>query len=222
MFTLDAKSFQKDMNNLIGYSVGFLDGIHSGKKAFLDGLGANSIELIKSYIDSMAKVDPAMLHHIYEWNRTGSPDARLFDIDYTVSSLGLSLKTSFRQSTSIRDGSTVPFYDKARIMENGIPVTIRPKTAQVLSFDDNGQQIFTKKPIKVDNPGGDSVQGGFEKAFDTFFNYFSQSFLQSSGIAKYLENPVAYKKDLPAGKRSGKSAGIKTGYRWIANAGVIK
>lgn len=222
MITIDAKSFSKDMNNLVNYSIGFLDGIHSGKKAFLDGLGTNSVEIIKSYIDSMARVDSEMLHHIYEWNRVGSPDARLFDIDYTISNLGLSIKSSFRQSTSVRDGSTVPFYDKARIMESGIPVTIKPKTARVLSFDDNGEQVFTKKPVRVENPGGASVQGGLEKTLESFFNFFSQSFLQSSGIASYLENPVAYKKNLPAGKRAGKSAGVKVGYRWIVNAGVIK
>jgi hypothetical protein len=210
------------MNNIVGYSLGFLDGIGSGKKEFLDNLGANTLETMKSYIDTMAKVDPAMLHHIYEWNQTGSPSARLYDIDYTISNLGLSFKTSFRQSVSVRDGSKTPFYDKARIMENGIPVTIRPKSAQVLSFNDNGEQVFTKKPITIDNPGGDGVQGGFQSAFDSFFKYFSQAFLRSSGVAKYLENPVAYKKDLPAGRTRGKSAGINTGYRWIANAGVMQ
>lgn len=222
MITFNTKSFQKDMNNIVKYSLGFLEGVQAGKKTFLDNIGANTIESIKTYIDTMARLDPAMLHHIYEWNRTGSPDARLFDITYTVSNIGLSMKTSFRQSTSVKDGSNVPFYDKARIMENGIPVTIRPKNAKVLAFEDNGEQVFTRGPINISNPGGDTVQGGLEKAFDSFFNYFSQSFLRSSGILKYLENPVAYKKDLPLGRRYGKSTGIKTGYRWIANAGVIK
>lgn len=222
MITFNTKSFKKDMDNIVKYSLGFLDGVQSGKKTFLDSIGSSTIESIKTYIDSAARVDPAMLHHIYEWNRTGSPEARLFDITYTVSNLGLSIKTSFRQSTSVKDGSTVPFYDKARIMENGIPVTIKPKNAKVLSFEDNGDQVFTKGPINISNPGGDMVQGSLEKTFDSFFNYFSQSFLRSSGIDKYLENPVAYKKDLPVGKRYGRSAGIKTGYRWIANAGVVR
>lgn len=210
------------MNNIIGYSLGFIDGVGLGKKEFLDSIGASTLETMKNYIDTMARVDPAMLHHIYEWNQTGSPSARLYDINYTISNLGLSFKTSFRQSISIKDGSKVPFYDKARIMENGIPVTIRPRSSQVLSFDDNGEQVFTKRPITIENPGGDSVQGGFESAFDSFFKYFSQAFLRSSGISKYLENPVAYKSNLPAGRRGGKNVGVKTGYRWIANAGVIK
>jgi len=115
----------------------------------------------------------------------------------------------------------VPFYDKARIMENGIPVTIRPVRANALVFDDNGEKVFTKGPVTIDNPGGTRAERGFEKAFDTFMTqYFTQAFLNSSGILRYIQNPVAYKKNLPAGKRLGKSVGYSTGYRWIANAGV--
>ena len=106
-------------------------------------------------------------------------------------------------------------------MEAGIPVIIRPRQAQVLAFNDNGEEVFTQGPVKINNPGGDNVQGGFEKTFDEFFNrFFTQAFLRVSGVAKYLENPVAYKKNLPTGKRAGRSKGVETGYRWIANAGI--
>ncbi len=209
------------MNNIVNYSIGFLDGVHKGKTVFLKTLGMETVEVMKEFIDSNARVNPEMLHHIYEWNLTGSPEARLYDISYTVSNLGLSFKSSFSQSRSIKDGSRTPFYDKARIMENGIPVTIRPRAAQVLAFDDNGETVFTRGPVEVLNPGGTQVEGGFEKTFDMFFNrYFSQAFLRTSGIARYLENPQVYKKDLPAGKNLGRSKGIATGYRWIANAGL--
>jgi len=219
--TFNSNQFKKDMNNIINYSIGFLDGVHKGKKVFLKTLGMETVEVMKEFIDSNARVNPEMLHHIYEWSLTGSPEARLYDISYTVSNLGLSFKSSFSQSKSIKDGSRTPFYDKARIMENGIPVTIRPKAAQVLAFDDNGETVFTRGPIEVLNPGGTQVEGGFEKTFDMFFNrYFSQAFLRTSGIARYLENPQVYKKDLPAGKNLGRSKGIATGYRWIANAGL--
>lgn len=214
-------AFRKDMNNIIDYSVGFLDGVQKGKTAFFRTLGLETVELMKEYIDSNARVNPEMLHHVYEWNQTGNPDGRLYDLDYTVSNLGLSFKSTFKQSTSIKDGSRVPFYDKARIMENGIPVVIKPKVAQALAFEVDGAEVFTKQPVEVLNPGGTAVQGGFEKIFDSFFNrYFTQAFLRTSGIAKYLENPKAYKKNLSAGKKLGKSKGIETGYRWIANAGV--
>ena len=217
----NSNQFKKDMNNIVNYSVGFLEGVQRGKTVFLKTLGMETVEIMKEFIDSNARVNPQMLHHVYEWTMTGSPDARLYDISYTTSNLGLSFRSSFSQSTSIKDGSRTPFYDKARIMEYGIPVTIRPKVAQVLAFDDNGETVFTRGPVQVMNPGGTEVEGGFEKVFDMFFNkYFSQAFLRTSGVARYLENPQVYKKDMPAGKRMGKAKGLSTGYRWIANAGM--
>jgi hypothetical protein len=213
--------FLKEMNNMIQYSFGFTEGVKRGRNHILNAVGKDAIDLIKQYIDSSARTNPAILQHMYEWDQTGSPNARLFDIDYTVSGLGLSIKSTFRQSVSVKNGSTVPFYDKARIMENGIPVTIRPRNASVLAFEDNGEQVFTKNPIVVDNPGGIQAQGGFEKTFDSFFNnYFSQAFLRVSGVMDYIRNPSAFTKNLSAGKRGGKSVGISTGYTWIANIGV--
>lgn len=217
----NSAQFKKEMNNMVDYSMGFLEGIQRGKTVFLKTIGVETVELMKEFIDSNARVNPDMLHHVYEWNQTGSPSARLYDISYTTSNLGLSFRSSFRQSTSIKNGSRTPFYDKARIMEEGIPVIIRPKVAQALAFEDNGETVFTKNEVRVDNPGGTEVQGGFEKVFDMFFNrYFSQAFLRVSGIAKYLENPIVYRKDMAAGKKLGRSKGLSTGYRWIANAGV--
>jgi len=219
--TFNSNQFKKDMNNIVNYSIGFLDGVQKGKTVFFKNLGIDTVEVMKEFIDSNARVNPQMLNHIYEWYQNGSPDARLYDISYTVSNLGLSFKSSFSQSTSIKNGSRTPFYDKARIMEEGIPVIIRPKVAQVLAFEQGGETIFTRGPVQIMNPGGAQAEGGFEKVFDMFFNkYFSQAFLRTSGIAKYLENPQLYKKNMPAGKRMGKAKGLSTGYRWIANAGM--
>jgi hypothetical protein len=219
--TFNSNQFKKDMDNIVNYSIGFLDGVQKGKTVFFKNLGIDTVEVMKEFIDSNARVNPQMLNHIYEWYQNGSPDARLYDISYTVSNLGLSFKSSFSQSTSIKNGSRTPFYDKARIMEEGIPVIIRPKIAQVLAFEQGGETIFTRGPVQVMNPGGAQAEGGFEKVFDMFFNkYFSQAFLRTSGIAKYLENPQLYKKNMPAGKRMGKAKGLSTGYRWIANAGM--
>lgn len=217
----NSNTFRKDMKNIIDYSIGYVEGIQGGKKAFLSTVGKETVELMKEYIDSNARVNPEMLHHVYEWYQTGSPNARLYDIQYVPSQIGLSFKSVFKQSTSIKNGSRVPFYDKARIMEEGIPVTIRPVKAQALAFEINGEEIFTKQPVEVDNPGGTAVVGGFEKVFDSFFNrFFTQAFLRISGIESYLKNPIAYKKNLKAGQKGGKVKGYETGYRWIANAGV--
>jgi hypothetical protein len=161
-----------------------------------------------------------VLHHVYEWSKTGSPEARLFEIKYVSTGGGLTFASTFSQSTSVKRGSTTPFYDKARIMEYGIPVTIVPKK-KVLAFEENGETIFTTKPVTIDNPGG-NVQGEYEKVFDSFFSkYLRQSFLESSGVAGYLRNPSEFKNNIAAGKRSGRSAGLASGQSWITKAGAI-
>jgi hypothetical protein len=217
---INDKDLMRNMNNIINYSFGFLEGIQKGKRIFLDNLGKDITELVKEYIDSSARVNPSRLHHVYEWYQNGSPDARLFDINYTVSNLGLSFKSTFSQSRTIKDGSRTPFYDKARIMEDGIPVTISPVKAKVLSFEIDGEQVFTKGPVVVENPGGNS-QGGFESVVDQFFTqYFTQAFLRKSGALSELENVQIYKNNFAAGSKQGRGKGIETGYRWIVNAKV--
>jgi hypothetical protein len=217
----DDKALMKSLNNVIDYSIGFLDGIQKGKQVFLDNLGKGVVEIVKEYIDASARVNPTKLHHVYEWYETGSPQARLYDIHYTISNLGLSIKSTFSQSRSIKNGSRTPFYDKARIMENGIPVTITPVKAKVLHFTDGNDEVFTKGPIEVENPGG-NVQGQFESIFNEFFSqYFSQSFLRKSGALSDLENAQVYKDNFAAGSKFGKGKGVETGYRWIVNAKVI-
>jgi len=219
--TADTSSFMKEVNNVLQYSIGFFEGVNKAEPVLLNNLGKAAIEMLKEFIDSNARVNPEALHHMYEWHETGSPSARLFDIDYVVSGTGISFSSSFRQSTSVKNGSTTAFYDKARIMEQGLPVTIVPKAAEVLVFEKDGETVFTRGPVTVTEPGGAAVNRSYEKTLDLFFqNYFSQAFLKSSGIIDYLKNPTAYRTNLQAGKRSGKSKGIEVGYNWMANTGV--
>lgn len=215
------KVFQRDMRNLIEYSAGYVDGIQRGKKVFLNNLGIGVIEALSQYIDTNARMSPSTLHHVYEWYQTGSPSARLFDIDYTVSNLGLSLNSKFRQSSTISKDGNKPFYDKARIMEEGVPVTISPKQGGSLRFNLSGREVFTKTPVTVYNPGGDEVQGSFENVIDQFIiRYFKQSFLKASGIYNYISKPTLYKKNIKAGVKSGRGVGVRTGFTWIANAAI--
>ena len=220
---LDTKSFVSSLNNLTQYSIGFLNGVEAASPVIMDNLGKEIIESLKDFIDTNARVDPETLHHVYEWYQTGSPEARLFDIDYIVRGRhGLSFNYTFSQSSSYSKNSNVPFYDKAEIMERGTPVTIRPKTASVLSFNVDGEQVFTKKPIMVDNPGGTNVVGGFERTLKTFFDsYFTQAFLMTSGVLAHLDNPRVYKDNVAAGSKQGKSLGFKVGYEWATKGGRI-
>lgn len=219
--SIDSRQFNKDLNNIVKYSIGFLDGAQRGKNILLDNLGKDVIEKLKEFIDSNARVNPSALHHVYEWHETGSPNARLFDINYTVSGVGLSLKSTFSQSVSVKQGSKVPFYDKAKVMEAGVTMTIAPRNSDVLVFNDGGEEVFTKKPVTVTSPGGDNVKGSYERVFDSFFEkYFTQAFLRISGIAEAISKPSIYKKNFNAGRISGRAKGLEVGYRWIANMKV--
>lgn len=218
---INTKSFEKKLNNIIEYSFGFLEGAESGKKEFLNDLGKGIIYSLGQYIDLEARANSNSLHHVYEWYKVGSPAARLFDLSYTVSSIGLSINSNFRQSSTISKDSSEPFYNKAKIMESGIPITITPKSGGVLRFESGGNEIFTKKSVTVDYPGGAEVKGSFERVFDEFMMvYFSQSFLRASGIYDYIKKPKIYKKNFAIGSKGGRSVGKTTGYKWIVNAKI--
>lgn len=219
--SLESKGFEQQMQNIVQYSMGFLDGVKKGKKAFLDNLGQGTIQALALYVDSSARGNPTALHHVYEWYQTGSPNARLFDLDYTVSNNGLTFSSKFKQSRTLKEDSNEPFYNKAYIMENGIPVTITPKRSSVLVFEEGGNTVFVKGSVTVRNPGGNNVERGFERTIDEFMlTYFKQSFLRASGIYEYINKPVLYKKHLKSGSKNGRSKGIDVGYKWIANAKV--
>jgi hypothetical protein len=219
--SVNTKTLEKQLLNITKYSLGFIDGVNKGKSKFLDNLGATVINVLKDYVDVSARSNPKALHHIYEWYQVGSPNARLYDFEYTVSNVGLSFKSNFKQSKSLSENASVPFYNKARIMEEGVPVTIAPKKSNVLAFDVDGETIFTSKEVTVSNPGGNEVSGSFEKTVDEFFSvYFKQSFLRASGLYSYIKKPVLYKKNFAAGARVGKSLGVSTGFKWIANAQI--
>ena len=213
--------FFRQMNNLVEYSAGFLEGIEKGKPILFKRLSESTKELLESFIDVNARVNPESLHHVYEWYQTGSPAARLFDITCYTKSNGISFQYSFSQSRSVSNGSTEPFYDKANIMENGIPVTIVPKKSDRLAFDVNGKAVFTPGPVRVSNPGGDQVAGSFKQIFDMFFDrYFQQSFLQSANIRRIFGNMSFYKANLSAGLAAGRAPGVKAGLALMSSVRI--
>lgn len=215
------KNFESQLNNIVNYSFGFLDGVQKGKKVFLKNLGVGTIQAMAAYVDISARGNPNALHHVYEWYQTGSPSARLFDLDYTVSNNGLTVNSRFRQSRTLKEDSNEPFYNKASIMENKVAVTITPKKSSVLVFEEGGNTIFTKGSVTVRSPGGEYVAGSFERTIDEFMlRYFKQSFLRASGLYDYIKKPTLYKQNLKSGSKLGKQKGIETGFKWIANAKV--
>lgn len=219
--TMNTGKFQKKMNNLVAYANGFVDGAILAKPQMLENLGNQVSEVIYQYIDAIASVNPQALHHVYEWGQTGSASARLFDIDYVVSGGGLSLNATFSQSTSVQAGSSVPFYNKAYIMENGIPVRIAPKNSSVLAFEENGEQVFTKKPVVIAKPGGEAVAGSFEKNFKSAVTiYLSQVIFDVTNVGISLSNARIFKDNLQKGIAGGRSVGIATGKKWVTGGAL--
>lgn len=131
------------------------------------------------YIDAKARVKPNSLHHVYEWNKTGQPTSRLFLLKQ-IDSSGLSFKID---SNFILSRSAVPsrnkkqkkkyiFANKADVMEAGLPVTIRPKSAERLVFELDGITVFMPKgsSVTVKSPGGKASSNQFKLAYSQFFS----------------------------------------------------
>jgi hypothetical protein len=53
---VDTRQFRKDLNNIVEYSFGYIDGIHAGKAQFFKNLGLNISEMLQKYIDSNGDV----------------------------------------------------------------------------------------------------------------------------------------------------------------------
>lgn len=210
--------FMKDMKNIIGYSNGFLQGASAAKPTMLINLGQELKLMVGEFIDSNARVDPSRLQHVYEWYQNGSADARLFDIDYLVVGGGLSMSGTLTQSSTIKSGSSTPFYNKAKIMESGTPVTIKPKASGgVLRFEVDGQTVFSKGPITISQPGGPEARGGFEDTFKIFFTtYLSQSLISVSDVMKNLKTPIDFKTNFHNAKSGGSAAGYRAGVQWMS------
>jgi len=129
-----------------------------------------------NYIDSKARTSPKSLHHVYEWDRVGDKDARLFKLK-KISQDGLSLKINYE----LLDSKTfVPsensnhrhvFTKKAFVMEEGKTVVISPRYSERLVFNVNGYTVFMPKgqSISVNKPGGVAVKNSFFSSYRYFF-----------------------------------------------------
>jgi hypothetical protein len=219
--TFDDKQFVKDLQNITNYGIGFMDGIQSNKQVMFSNVGKIIKETLFDFIDSMARTDPKRLHHVYEWYMTGSPNARLYKLHYRTLKSGIKFSYEFSQSRSLKNGSYVPFHNKAKVMEDGTPVTITPTGNKPLVFTQGNETVFTKKPVVVQNPGGTSTDGAFEDTIKIFFGqYMSQLFLDASGIKRDFMNISEFSKNFASGKNGGHSVGLSAGTNWISKVGV--
>lgn len=209
------------LENAVSYSYGFLEGTETDQIIFNKRLGEFTVDALGKYIDSRARANPNAFHHIYEWNATGQESSRLFRIKSTASKRIIKFSGEFLKSKSISENSKEPFSDKATIMENGIGITIEPKSSNVLAFEMDGETVFTTKAIYIDHPGGEEVAGSFGNAVEDFFSsYFTNALLKP--FIQSLSNPKEYNEMFPSGvKNGGKSTGVKAGKKYMNSAKAV-
>jgi hypothetical protein len=159
------------------------------------------------YIDAMARTKPKSLHHVYEWNKPGIEAARLFKLRQ-MPGVGLSFGIDYDFKLS---KSTVPnknkkqktkykFANKAAVMEAGMPVTIRPRSAERLVFELDGIAVFMPKgsSVTVKSPGGKASTNRFSLAYSIFFsgNLVNLS-IKNSGFQQIFGNKIGQALSLP-------------------------
>ena len=216
---IDAKKLNKMLNNLVQYSDGFITETKA-QQGYVNRKVANtSVNAFYQYLDGVARMHPGMLHHIYEWGQVGNPTARLVDLGITSSGRGSIITAEFLESQAVKEGSNEPFYDKAQVMEEGIPVVIKEKEAKALFFEIDGLEYFRMGPITVLNPGGAETRGSFVEVFKEFYNnYLTQVYLKAIKFYKHFESPKEYERNFKTALKGTNAAGIgkMTALSWIS------
>jgi hypothetical protein len=121
---IKADDLIKKLNNTVKYSSGFVTELNKSKALLNQKVGATSVAAFYDYLDGLARSHPGMLHHVYEWGEVGNPMERLYDLTLQVNNTSAVIDAEFLQSNMPSENGGEPFYNKAIIMEEGIPVTI--------------------------------------------------------------------------------------------------
>jgi hypothetical protein len=217
----NGKNFIDTITNVKNYSQGFIDEAKKNQGKITEKIATTSIVTFYDYLDGLARSHPGMLHHVYEWGQIGDPFGRLYELSLSLQGKSAVVGASFLESNVPSPTSNVPFYDKANIMEEGIPVVVSEKDAQILFFEIDGQEFFRHGPIYIANPGGGATRGSFLRAFNEFYNiYFTKDYLNSIKFYDHFRGSKEYQKNVKAASKSknAKSIGKAAALSWINNA----
>lgn len=214
----DSKEAMKMLNNIVDYTNGFIKETEAKESTIASRLAEVSIEGFYDYLDGLARTNPGMLHHIYEWGAVGNPGARLVELKKRLGARSADIEAEFLASSSVPEGGSEPFYEKAEIMEEGIPVTVQAVQAKAMFFQIGGEEFFRTGPIVIENPGGEATRGSFVKAFEEFYNnYFEDVYLRAIRFYDHFENPREFTTNASRAIRSAGAEGIgrTTALKWI-------
>lgn len=158
------------------------------------------------YVDAKARIEPATLHHVYEWKRAGDPSARLFQLKIVgTDGLSFSIGSSFKPSktavpTNFK-GTRHVFKNKASVMEAGQPVVIAPKNSERLVFEVRGSTVFMPKgeSVTVRKPGGGKATSRYKIAYAQFFTgQLVSTAIKNSGFQKIFNAKMTRALSIPA------------------------
>lgn len=178
---------------------------NSGFKRKFNSVIFNQIEEdFGNYVDAKARSSKRSLHHVYEWDRTGSKGARLFKLNKKdTEGISFQISYNFLPSKSFAKGESKRrhvFINKASVMEEGMPLKISPKYAERLVFETNGYKVFMPKgkSVTVKRPGGSGVKNSFVMTYSHFFkgNLVNES-IKRSGFQNIFKSSMARALSVP-------------------------
>lgn len=145
------------------------------------------------YLDQRARQSPGSYHHVYEFNKPGDSNSRLFK--GVVSNVGDTAVITYNFTAAKepnRQGYAFP--NKAEIMEEGRTITITPRRTKYLKYILEDGRFVTSEKSVVDNPGGREVAGSFESTFNNFMNTTGKTVLDKFGFFKKIERTMIEKR----------------------------
>ena len=160
-----------------------------------------------SAVDTYSAINHKKMHHIYEWNQVGRPNARLFILERNTLFGGNSyFSTKFLQSKTpvpVASELLIPnkkgkyvstkhiFRDKAQVMEEGKAVTFQAK--KTLAFLGKQGINFIQKGsvVNIPNPGGVGVKNSLQDFMSLWYTKNAQVIMDSSGLYEKIVQETA-------------------------------
>ena len=184
-----------------------INSLHNQEKQRIQVFGLTMIsKYFEAYLDNMARANPYKYHHLYEWNRTGDKNSRLFESSI-VSQNKVTLSYNFKPSIKPSDSGYI-FRNKAFVMENILPMTISATDSEYLVFEVDGNFV-KKKSVYVAEPGGPEVGGSFTEIFNIFMTSMADQALKEFGFFHKIEQGIMNERRIALGRiSSGKIEGM--------------